>query len=385
MPNVLMTTSDTNVLRAGTARRSAIEEYSRFAKRLVVIVLNQGRDHYEPQKISDSLWILPVNAAFWFLAPWLARRIASRELFFQGKLQADLISAQDPLLAGFAAYLISRRFEKPLHIAIEVNIFSPYYLEASVFNEARSFIGKFLARKASSLIVESESIRAGLADISPAAADRAILAPPFIDVDSFRKEPIQVNISAKYPQFKFIILAVAPLSPSQNLALAISAFRAIDSQYPHAGLIIVGEGSQRKKLRTLAGQLGVGHKVIFEDWNANLNSYYKTAHIVLFTSLYEEFGQSITAAAACGAAMVSTRVGMAPAIIEQGVSGYLCESSELGCFVASIMKMLKDPALRERIKINVSQFLEKHVGTSREESLKRFKESWDRALAKPSK
>lgn len=383
--NVLMITSDTNVLRAGTARRSEIEEYSRLAKRLVVIVLNDGRDRYLPQKISDSLWILPANAPFRLLSPWTARRIARRELFFQGKLQADLISAQDPLLAGFAGYLISRAFGKPLHVAIEINIFSPYYAESSVFKEARSYMGGFIARRASSLLAASESIRAGLADISPAVADRAIVAPPFIDVDSFQKEPIEVNIAAKYPQFKFILLAPAPLSPSQNLGLAISAFRTIDAQYPHAGLIIVGEGPQLRKLRTLAAQLGIGRKVIFEKWNANINSYYKTAHIVLFTPLYEEYGQSISAAAACGAAIVSTNVGVATAVIEQGASGYLCGAQDVGCFATSIMKMLKDPALRERIKVNVPQFLEKHVGTSRKESLRRFKESWENALTNFSK
>ena len=45
--NVLMITSDANVLRDGTAARSKIEEYSRLSKRLIVIVLNHGRDRYE--------------------------------------------------------------------------------------------------------------------------------------------------------------------------------------------------------------------------------------------------------------------------------------------------------------------------------------------------
>src|SRR3989338_293942 len=378
--NVLMVTSDANILRQGTAARSIIEEYSRLAKRLVVIVINRGSDHYQPQKVSDSLWIFPTNAQLWFLAPWIAHRIARRELFFQGKLQVDLLSAHDPLLAGLTAFLIARSFQKPLNIVIEENIFSSHYEESSILNEVGSYFGRVVLRRASSVLAASENIRASLADISAAVAGRTIVAPAFIDGDSFQREPVKVNLAAKYPQFKYILLTSAPLSPSQNLSLAISAFRTIDTQYPHAGLIIVGEGSQRKKLALLAAQLGVGGKVIFEKWNANMNSYYKTAHVVLFTSRNEEYGQSISAAAACGAAIVSTRIGMAPAIIEHGISGFLCDASDPACFITSVMKMIKDPALRERIKVNVAQFLEKHVGTSREESLSRLRESWNKAV-----
>lgn len=381
LSNVLMITSDANVLREGTTARNTIEEYSRLTKRLVVIALNNASDTYEPKKVSDSLWILPTNSPFWFLAPRKAHTIAKRELFFQGKLQTDLISAQDPLLSGFTAFFIARSFRKPLHVIIEKNIFSAHYEESSLIKAIKSYIGRFVVHRASAMLAASESIRASLADISPAVADRAIVALPFMDVDSFQREPIKVNLSAKYPQFKFILLAAAPLSPSYNLSLAVTSFRAIDTQYPHAGLIIVGEGSQRKRLALLAAQLGVGRKVVFEKWNSNMNSYYKTAHVVLFTSRDEEYGQSISEAAACGAAMVSTRVGMAPSIVEQGVSGYLCDATDPGCFSSSVMKMLKDPALRERIKVNVAQFLEKHVGTSRAESLARLKESWDAAIS----
>lgn len=376
--NVLLFTSDTAVLREDSAARARIMEYASFTKRLVVVALNRRRDAYKPLKISESLWILPTNSWIPLLSPFTAARIARRELFFQGTLQADLIAADDPCGSAVAGILL-RRFKKPLHIRIAENIFSPYFIAESLRTKARSLLARFTVGRAAAVIATSEAIRAELADINAAMADKTVVVPPYIDVEAFRKEPPRVNLAAKYPQFKFLLLVVAPLVASQNVQLAITALKSIVAQYKYAGLVIVGEGKQRRRLRAHARLAGLRDHVVFEDWNTNIHSYYKTCHVLLVPALYEEYGQTIAEAAACGAAIISTPIGIAPAIIENGISGFLCDASDAGCFTASVMAMIQDPHLRERVKMNVTLFLEKQVGAYADESKRAYKESWEKA------
>lgn len=379
--NVLMITSDLNVLRDQSLARAEVEKYATLTKHLVVVVLNTKRDRYPVQKVSESLLILPTNASSVFLWPLIALRHVRRELYFQGHLQADVVEALDPGIAGFVAWLISRRFHPPFLLRIPRNILALGYGKQSLAHTFRRMLARFLVRRAQALTINSEGTRATLAEISIAIADRAMMAPHFMDIESFQKEPIRVDLTAKYPQFKIIMLVVAPLEKSSNVQLAITILAGVSRLYPHVGLVIVGEGALSGKLHAYAKKIGMAERVAFETSTENLSSYFKTSRIFLVMAPYEEYGDTIEQAAAASCAIVSTKVGIAPLIIEDSVSGFLCEADDAARFVASVILMIRKPSTCDSIRLNGNLAIQKYMDSDEAAYLNFIKESWEKTIS----
>jgi glycosyltransferase involved in cell wall biosynthesis len=379
--NILLITSDLNVLREQSPARLEMEKYATLAKHVVVIVLNTRRDRYALVKASESLLILPANAYAPIFLPLAALRLAKRELYFQGKLQTDVIMGQDLGIAGFVARFLSNRFKVPLLLRITRDILSRGYASQSYAHSMRTKLASFLVRRAQGLIISTEGIRASLADISTAIADRAMIAPHFMDIDALSMEPIHVDLLAKYPQFKVIMLAVAPLEKPYNVQLAITILAGVVRLFPHIGLVIVGNGSLSGKLRSYARKIGMEAHVAFETSTENISSYLKSSRIFLVTAPYEEYADTIEQAAAASCAIVTTKVGIAPAIIEDGVTGFLCEPEDAPRFVASVILMLRKPSTCDSIRLNGHLAIEKYMDSDEATYLKFIKEAWDKTVS----
>jgi glycosyltransferase involved in cell wall biosynthesis len=379
--NVLKITNDLNVLREGSPARAQIEKEATLAKHVVVIVLNTNRNRYPVQKASDGLLILPTNSYFSALSIWRALYLIRRELFFQGHLQVDLVEARDPGFSGFIGWIVSIRFHRPLLLNLPFNILPRGYGNQSLAHAGRLLLARFLVRRSQAITITSEGTRAALADISTAIADRALLVPHFMDIESFQKEPVRIDLAAKYPQFKFIILMVAPLETSSNVQLAITILAGVVRLYPDVGLIIVGEGSLEGKLRSYAKKIKMQDHVVFERLNENISSYYKSARIFMITAPYEEFGDSLAMAAAASCAILTTKVGIASAIIEDGVSGFLCEANDAARYVASIILMIRKPATCDSLRLNANLSIQKYMDSDEAAYLNFAKESWEKAVA----
>jgi glycosyltransferase involved in cell wall biosynthesis len=378
--NILMITSDLNVLREGSPARVEMEKQATLAKHVVVIVLNTSRNRYPTQKLSDALLLLPTNSYLSILTAWRASYLARRELYFQGQLQADLVVAEDPGFSGFVGWIIARRFHRPLLLHLPLNVLPSGYGKQSLAHAWRRLVARFLVRRSQAITIRSEATRAALADISTAIADRALMMPHFMDIESFQKEPVRIDLSAKYPQFKLVILMVAPLEPSSNVQLAITVLAGVVRLYPGVGLIVVGEGSLEGKLKSYAKKVQMQEHVIFERPTENISSYFKSARIFIVTAPYEEFGDTLAMAAAASCAIVTTKVGIAPAIIEDGVSGFLCEANDAPRYVASIILLIRKPAVCDSVRLNANLSIQKYMDSDEATYLNFTKESWEKTI-----
>ncbi len=79
------------------------------------------------------------------------------------------------------------------------------------------------------------------------------------------------------------------------------------------------------ELKALADELGVRERIVFAGakYGKELISYYQAADVFAYTSLYENFGQTLLEAAATGLPIISTSVGIAPEIVIDGETGFL--------------------------------------------------------------
>lgn len=218
----------------------------------------------------------------------------------------DVVSAQDPFLTGLVAWIIAWMRGSKLHLQVHTDLFDPYFSSLSFGNRLKVLLARFLLSQADAVRVVSERI----ADSLVARGFKVpTVLPVFVDIESLAKaEPLDRRM--RYPDFKKLVLVVARLEKEKNAAASLRAFAGISKTDTTAGLVVVGSGSQRVPLETLARDLGLAEKVVFEGAQDPF-PFYKSADLVLVTPEYEGFGMVIVEALAAGCPVVSYDVGIA--------------------------------------------------------------------------
>jgi glycosyltransferase involved in cell wall biosynthesis len=84
--------------------------------------------------------------------------------------------------------------------------------------------------------------------------------------------------------------------------------------------------------------------------NNKLAPYYQSADVAVFPSVWQEaFGIVIVEAMAHGCAVVASRSGGIPEIIEDGKSGVLVNRNDSHSLADALLKLLSDAPLRHRL------------------------------------
>jgi glycosyltransferase involved in cell wall biosynthesis len=104
-------------------------------------------------------------------------------------------------------------------------------------------------------------------------------------------------------------------------------------------LVVVGDGPLRALLPQAIGFVPP----------AGVGSYYDRAAVVVVPSRREGYGMTAREAMAHGRPVVATAVGGLVDAIEDGVSGVLVPSGDVGALRAAIDRLLEDPALRREL------------------------------------
>ncbi len=230
------------------------------------------------------------------------------------KNRYEVVVAQDVEHAAIA-WLLSLLYKISWQMQIHTDIFNRYFWDGSFTNKLRTILAKFLLKRASRIRVVSGRIKKSLAayGIQPAAIT---VLPIFVDVEKIKSAPIATDLHKKYPQFDFIILMASRLTREKNIGLALEAMAEFQESNPKSLLLIVGDGPEKENLKIKISELKVNDNVIFETWSEDLISYYKTCDLFLLTSNYEGYGMTLIEAAAAGAKIISSDVGVAPEILE---------------------------------------------------------------------
>jgi glycosyltransferase involved in cell wall biosynthesis len=202
-----------------------------------------------------------------------------------------------------------------------------------------------------------------------------------VDILRIRDHPSSVNLKIKYPKWQRIILVVSRLAPEKRVDLAIKAFGQVAPRMPDAGMVIVGSGVELPKLTRLAQKLGLKGRVVFEEWQQDVLAYYKTSALFLHTSQFEGFGMALVEAAAIGAPIVSTRVGIAQDVLVDGRSALLCNPNDVSCLANKVLNALENPIVMKGLAETAKSDIQKLV-VPKEEYLQKYREGLESMLTK---
>ena len=364
---------DKAIFGPNSASLARLKKYAQFCEKLSVIVLT--RKKFEPIRDGNLLVLASASCsrpAYLKDAMRLAKKIIKDQ-------KIDLVMTQDPFDTGMAGWLIKKKFKIPWQCQAHADFLSSYFWQESFLNKARVLIAKFLIPKADGIRVVSERIKNSLVSQIPnLLVSKITVLPIFIDIDKFKNAPIKINLKEKYPQFDFLILMASRLSREKNIGLAIEAMVDIVKKYPKTGLIIVGEGTEEKTLKSKVGILELSENVIFEPWTNNLTSYYKSADLFLLTSNYEGWGLTAIEAAASHCPILMTDVGCAGEIIKNKKSGLVVPPGDKEALVDSICILRDNKNLREELASQAQEMIKNLP--SEEDYLQLYFQSWQKLL-----
>ncbi|NQV88255.1 MAG: glycosyltransferase [Parcubacteria group bacterium] len=307
---LLMISTDQKIFEEGSMVRERMKEYARYLSELHIIVF--GDRKFDSQTISQNCFAYSTRSKSKWFYPFDAIRIG-RSIISDKNI--NNITCQDPFLTSMAGVSLKKRFLLPLEIQVHTDIGSPYFTY-TFSNRIRKSMAFMYLPKANHVRVVSQRIRKFLIE-NPRLkiADSKIeVRPIFVDTEQIKNASVTVDLHKKYSDFNRIVLIASRLEPEKNIKLSIEAWKKVVQEIPSAGLVIVGSGSEELKLKKLVDSLGINRSIVFESWQNDLSSYYKTADLLLLTSFYEGYGMTLVEAHTVGCRIVSTDVGIAKEI-----------------------------------------------------------------------
>lgn len=146
-----------------------------------------------------------------------------------------------------------------------------------------------------------------------------------------------------------ILLFVGRLSREKNLDSLFKIFRAVHQRDQNVTMVLSGSGPEEEELHALAEQMGISDKLVFTGRlsQEDVASAYKSADLFVFPSVTETQGLVLVEAMAAGLAVVARAAFGSVAIVDDGITGYLCDTEEV--FEKRINKLLQDQALRRQM------------------------------------
>jgi glycosyltransferase involved in cell wall biosynthesis len=140
------------------------------------------------------------------------------------------------------------------------------------------------------------------------------------------------------------IVTVARLSPEKDVANLLRAARHVLTAFPHVRFEIAGDGPCRDELAQLARDLQLSEQVIFHGEVRDIPALLARARLFVLPSQSEGISLTLLEAMARGLAIVATRVGGNPEVVEAGATGLLVPARDPEALAQAIGVLLADPA-----------------------------------------
>lgn len=359
-----MLSTDQHILEIGSSVYVRMREYAELVDELHIVVLCAKKTGVE---LHDSnLHVYPTNSEKKVQRIFDAYKIAAGIIEMRAFSESDsLISCQDPFELGLIGVRLKKRFGLKLQLQVHTDFANKFFVRESFKNKARYVIAWRTLARADGIRVVSERIKKTLLALGGPrfSSEKVSVLPIFTDIDAITATEA-IDLHSRFPHFKKIILMASRLTHEKQVVWACSALESVAEKYPDLGIVILGDGPERAVLEKIS-------YVRVAGWTDNVVSYMKGADLFLNTSLYEGYGRTLVEAAASGVPVVTTDVGVAPEIFENGKTGILITPLDAPALSAAVLSVIEG-----RVMLSAPQLPK----TTKFAYLQAYLETWRRCL-----
>ncbi|HEY8276064.1 MAG TPA: glycosyltransferase family 4 protein [Methyloceanibacter sp.] len=138
-----------------------------------------------------------------------------------------------------------------------------------------------------------------------------------------------------------LLVCAATVWPVKGQALLVAAMAQICAEYSNLRCVLIGErvGMYAEAVSRSIDRLGLSGSVRMLPFCEDLRPWWSAADASLCCSESESMSASTLEAMAFGLPVLATRVGGLPEVVEDGVTGWLCEPNDLGSMIAGLKRV----------------------------------------------
>lgn len=205
---------------------------------------------------------------------------------------------------------------------------------------------RFFSRFATHLYAVGEVQRGQIKDVLGIADERIGRVWNGVAFAGFREQAR--SRPAPKPRGEPVVIAtLATLTEQKGLFDLLTVAQKLRALRGNVRFVIIGDGGLRPRLEAKIRELGLGDTVTLAGWVRD------AAHVALPSvdiffqpSLWEAMSIALLEGMAAGKAVVATRVGENPHVVEHGVDGLIVEKQDIDGMTAALLRLVDDPELR---------------------------------------
>ena len=293
------------------------------------------------RRAAEGLELIPIasRTEMDLSAAWRLSRAIKR-------LAPDIVHAHDPHGVAMAALALSLGASGKSGWrgapAIVASRRVDFHLKGNSFS-------RWKYRQVDCFIAASEAIRQMLlADgVEP---ERAVTVHEGIDFDHvLAAPPVNVHEAFWLPHHAPVVGNVAALVPHKGQRHLIEAAQLVVREIPDARFVILGEGELREALERQVHEHHLEKHVLLPGFRVDVLGCIKGFDLFAMSSVTEGLGTSVLDAMACSKAVVATRAGGLPEIVEDGRTGLLVEPRDHAGMARAIVSLLGNDTRRKEM------------------------------------
>ena len=304
------------------------------------------------------------------------------------KFRPDVIHNQTAEMIAFAARRYAKKYDVPMvstghaypdNITSQLKILKP--IKKPLDAILRTYMASFLKHSEYATMPTEMAID----DLVPKKRKSFnVTVEPLsngVDLSKFGPKKAPAKIYRKYhlPKDKPIALYVGRVDPEKSLSNVVSAFATVLDKVPDARLVIVGDGTDRRRLVDLAQALGIEKEVIFPGriMPPDVMEVYRTAQLFVTASETETQGIVLIEAAATGLPLVAVDAGAVRELCQNRKNGILCRPGDVNKLARAMINLFTDEELRKRYGEYSLEVAKQH---DLNRTLQRFVEIYEEAI-----
>ena len=213
------------------------------------------------------------------------------------------------------------------------------------------WLAPLVYNKAAAIIANSYNTKSLLESIG-VRSDRIHVIHPGVDAAYFRvgsdaaQRVRQRHNLGRAP----VLLTVGRLQRRKGQDMVIQALPSIAKRFPDVKYLVVGTGEDYEFLRQLAGEHGVGEKVVFVGSieNSEQAAYYAACDVFIMPNRQigpdvEGFGMVFLEASAAGKPVIAGSSGGTADALKEGVTGLRVDGNNADAIATAVIALLEDP------------------------------------------
>jgi glycosyltransferase involved in cell wall biosynthesis len=157
--------------------------------------------------------------------------------------------------------------------------------------------------------------------------------------------PDELTAVAREPRRRPLLGSIGRLEPQKGVDILIRALADVED----ATLLVVGDGSERERLKELARAVGVAERIEWKGWSDAPRSYLGTLDVFVLPSRNEGFPLAVLEALLAGTAVVASDVGSVAEAIRDGETGLLVPPDDHVALARALQRLIADQALGPRM------------------------------------